>query len=281
MSAKFDCETKKGETFSFWPEDIVVKPHLNGRVDSPDIEGLILDILTHGQLQNAIVRKEDEKPVLGIGHNRWRAISIINKEKRHLEGMPHVPMKLKCVYDQCSELDLFLKNISENEQRTQTTDLDKAHNCKLLAQWEVPIERIASIYGRPVSWVKKMHRIASCEPEVLKAVKSGRLKMTAAAAIAKLSSEQQREKVKGEGKIETPKPKKKESAKDDLRERIAELAEDGMVPFEISQLLKWLVGEVSFKAAVNQLPWLQKVNCLSEDEPTAPFPHQPVKKKGK
>ena len=283
MSAKFDCETKKGETFSFWPEDIVIKPHLNGRVDSPDIEGLVADILQHGQLQNCIIRKEGDKPVLGAGFNRWRAISTINKEKRKLEGMPHVPMKLKCVYDQCSELDLFLKNISENEKRTQTTDLDKAHNCKLLTQWEVPVERIAAIYGRPEAWVKKMLKIASCEPEVLKAVSSGRLKLTAAAAIAKLSSEQQREKVKGEGKIKAEKPTKaaKSPEKDDLRARLVELSTDGAVPLEFGLFLKAILGTVSIGFAACEIPWLNQVDCMSEEAPTSPLPHQPVKKKGK
>ena len=281
MSAKFDCETKKGETFSFWPEDIIIKPHLNGRVDSPDIEDLIQDILTHGQLQNCIIRKESGKPVLGAGFNRWRAISIINKEKRALPGLPHVPLKLKCYYADASELDVFLMNISENEKRTQTTDLDKAHNCKLLAQWEVPTERIAAIYRRPESWVKKMLKIASCEPEVLKAVKSGRLKMTAAAAIAKLSSEQQREKVKGEGKIAVENPKKKADPEIDLQARIVALSTDGAVPLEFGLFLKAILGTVSVEFAARELAWLKQVDCLSDEMPTAPFPHEPVKKKGK
>lgn len=203
MAAKFDVPCSKGDLFTFDPKDIVIKPNLNGRAQLPDIEDLIADIVDKGQLEPIIIRKEDELPVLVAGFSRWRAICEINKRKLVPGGL-----KIRCIYSQCSELDGFLMNISENLVRNKTTDLDDAYNVQRLEKWLVPHEKIAAIYHKPESWVKKCLKIASCEPEVLKAVKDGRLKINAAAGIAKLSSDLQREKVAGEGPVEVVKVEK-------------------------------------------------------------------------
>ncbi len=229
MAAKFDVESKKSDLHSFFPQDIDVKAALNGRSDLPDIDWLVVSILTQGQLQNAIVRKDGDKPSLGLGFSRWRAVSFINelvasKTKRAawieahtvkddtgniIEAAPSIPsepLRLRCEFKQWSELEMFLANISENLIRNPPTDLDNASNVARLDKWGVDHATIAKTYRRSVPWVKKCLSIASVEPEVKKAVKDGRVKIGAVAAIAKLSADMQREKVKGEGKVEISAP---------------------------------------------------------------------------
>lgn len=221
MAAKFDVECSKGDMFTFDPKDIVVKANLNGRAELPDIEWLIEDMMSgKGQIEPIIIRKEDGKPVLVAGFTRWRAICEINKRKLVPGGM-----KIRCIYSQCSELDGFLMNISENLVRNKTTDLDDAYNVQRLDKWLVAHDKIASIYRKPESWVKKCLKIASCEPEVLKAVREGRIKLNAVAAIAKLSSDQQREKVSGEGPIQVAKVRKPKCDKKKARSLILEAIE--------------------------------------------------------
>ncbi len=201
MAAKFEVNSTKGDLFQFDPCDVIVKAKLNGRHELPDIEWLIEDIVKNGQIQPVIVRREEGKPVLVLGYSRWRAVREINKR-----GLTPAPVKLKCVFSQCSEMEGFLMNLSENLVRNRTSDLDDAHNVRLLEKWGQTHAEIAAVYKKSESWVKKCLKIASCEPEVLKAVGDGRLKLSAVAAIAKLSSDDQREKVKGEGKVEISAP---------------------------------------------------------------------------
>ncbi len=240
MAAKFDVEATKSDMFSFLPEDIDIKAHLNGRTELPDIDWLVASILQNGQLQNCIVRKDgSDKPCLGLGFSRWRAVSLINeliasetKAAKWLKDHPGIalppsPLKLKCVFLKMSEKDAFIANINENLARNPTNETDHVNNVKMLDKWEVSHEQIAGIYRRSVSWVKKCLKIASCEPEVQKAIKDGRLKLSAAAAIAKLSSEQQREKVSGEGPVERvkdekakPTPKQARATFDNFRDKV-------------------------------------------------------------
>lgn len=228
MAAKFEVEATKSDMFSFLPQDIDIKAHLNGRSELPDIDWLIVSILQNGQLQNAIVRKDgSDRPCLACGFSRWRAISQINelvkdeskasKWLKDHEGiaLPIEPMKLRCSFVKMNERDAFIANINENLARNATTELDNINNVKMLDKWEMDHKAIAAIYRKPESWVKKALKIASAEPEVLEACKEGRIKLNAVAAIAKLSSDLQREKVKGEGPIEVP---KKESGKPSAKE---------------------------------------------------------------
>jgi len=268
MAAKFDVPNANGDLFSFDPADIKIPAHLNGRHDLPDIDWLVESILTQGQIQPVRVRKDGSTPVLCLGFSRWRAISAINdlvgggkKAEKWSElhpgvPLPTVPMKLKCCYVQCSEMDGFIANISENLVRKGTTDLDDVYNVQRLKKWDMTDSAIAAIYKKPESWVRKCAKIAATEPEVLKAVKDGRMKLTAAAAIAKLTSEQQREKVKGDGPVEV-KPKIEMEGKRFGVKKIDKLCASQETPEWAACLLKIVSGEWSEDKAegVEGLEW--------------------------
>src|ERR1019366_999172 len=102
--------------------DIIVKPELNGRHDAPAIEWLIADIVEQGQIQPVIIRNDGGKAVLVAGFSRWAAISEINKQK-----LTTAPVKVRCVYSRCNELDGLKLNIAENKFRNSTTPLDDAY----------------------------------------------------------------------------------------------------------------------------------------------------------
>ncbi len=235
MAVDFKAKFTRTSEYGFAPQDIVVKPKLNGRHELPDIQWLIDDIVDKGQLQPCVIRNEAGKPVLVAGFSRWRAISEINK--KHLAP---VQLSVRCCYSRCNEQEGFIANISENRVRNATTPLDDAHNISMLQKWGKTDEEIAGIYKASAAWVKKTAKLVTLEPEAQKAVNEGRLKPTAAAEIAKLTAEQQREAVKGEGKVKAP---EKEKSDKPTSKQLRDLMTDSNTPEGIAALLKWILGD--------------------------------------
>lgn len=206
MSVEFKvAHTRKAE-YNFAPEKIKVKPDLNGRTDLPDIEWLIESMVAIGQRTPVEIRNEAGHPVLTSGYSRWRAAIEINKRKLVPGGF-----LLRCAYARCNEQEGFIANIHENHVRNAPTALDDAYNIRRLEAWGRTHEEIAEIYrkrtakgGPDVRWVKGRLALISLGEPARQALKDGRLKPTAAQAIAKLDEEQQRQAVKGKEKITAP-----------------------------------------------------------------------------
>jgi ParB/RepB/Spo0J family partition protein len=207
MAVQFAVEHKRTSEYRFYPEDITIKPDLNGRHEKPEIEWLITDILAHGQHTPVVIRNDGGEAVLVAGFSRWRAISEINKR-----WLAPVRLQVRCTYVQCSEGEAFLINISENRFRNPATPLDDAHNIKrLLNVYQMTDEQVAGVYFPTAKtegeiktarkFVKDRIALISLSEEAAEAVKSGRVKESAAVAIAKLSEAQQHEILKKEGTI--------------------------------------------------------------------------------
>lgn len=209
MAVDFGVEHKRTAEYRLYPEHITIKPDLNGRHETPDIEWLITDILAHGQHTPVAIRKDGREAVLVAGFSRWRAISEINKR-----GLAPVKLQVRCTYVQCSESEAFLINISENRFRNEVKPIDDAYNIKrLLNVYAMTEEQVAGIYFPTAKterelkdaqkWVAERIGLLTLAPEAEQAVRSGRVKENAAAAIAKLSQDQQREVLakKPEGEI--------------------------------------------------------------------------------
>lgn len=207
------------------PEDIDLLPELNGRHDLPNIEWLIQSILTVGQLQPVPIRKTGGRPVLTAGYSRWRAISEINKRNLTPE-----PLRLICTYKTHTDKQAFIATIHENIVRNATTTMDDAYNIqKLINVFQMPMEEIADTYRTSASWIKDRLSLIEAAPEVQEAIREGRVKPTAAVAIAKLGRAAQKALVAKPGKVTaadvkavTPKPERKE-AKPSLRDAIKAL----------------------------------------------------------
>lgn len=178
-----DSEIKRSE--GLWkgmPEDIDLLPELNGRHDLPNIEWLITSILTVGQIQPVTIRKTGGRPVLTSGYSRWRAVQEINKRKLTPE-----PLRLVCSYSQYTDKQAFIVTIHENIVRNATTPMDDAYNIqKLINVFQMPMDEIAETYRASMAWVKDRLTLLEVAPEVETAIREGRIKPTAAVAIAKL-----------------------------------------------------------------------------------------------
>ena len=222
MAVNFSVNHTRSSEYRLLPEDITIRPELNGRCDTPDIEWLIADILKIGQTTPVTIRNDGGKPVLVAGYSRWRACTEIN-----LRGLAPVKMQLRCTYVQCTEAEAFKINLSENRFRNSTTELDDACNLHTLtARYAMTEEQAAKVYfptamepdaiATAVKWVKKRLKLYDLVPEAQEAVKDGRIKGGAALAIAKLSEAQQREVVKHDGPItakDVPSSKPKKPSK--------------------------------------------------------------------
>jgi ParB-like chromosome segregation protein Spo0J len=199
MAVQWNAKCTRTSEYRFYPEDIKIKPELNGRHELPDVECLIEDITRNGQISPVTVRNDGGTPVLVAGFSRWRAVSEINKRK-----LLPVKLQMRCTYVQCSEMEGFVANIAENRFRNGTSLLDDAHNiAKLIHKWNLTEQQVAAIYfpdaakdetvgKEALRFVKKRLGLATLTPEAEAAILNGRLKETAASAIAKLDAENQR-----------------------------------------------------------------------------------------
>lgn len=211
MAVEFKVEGTRTSENRFLPHFIKVKPELNGRHDLPNIEWLINSILEFGQLQPVVIRNDGGTPVLCAGFSRWRAISEINKRK-----LTPKPLLVRCSYLKVDEMQGYLAAIAENHHRNAPTELDDAYNVqRMLNIYQMTEEQIAAVYFPPdkegqakdpkqaLRFVKERLALIDLAPVAKKAMKEGRLKGTAARAIAKLTQEQQAEVIasKPQGKI--------------------------------------------------------------------------------
>lgn len=240
MAIEFKVPHSRTGEYRLLPENITINPELNGRHELPDIEWLITDILTRGQISPVAVRNDGGACVLVAGFSRWRAVSEINKR-----GLSPVPVALRCTAVKCNEFESFLLNISENRFRNPTTPIDDAHNIKrLLNIYQMTEDQVCEIYFPTAKTDKELRearafvneRIALIDltPEAEQAVRSGRVTMPAAKAIAKLSTEQQRKVIEKEGTIErkdvvppvAPKAPKPPAKDPELLRRIGVMLDD-------------------------------------------------------
>ena len=245
MAVDFKAEHSRSSEYLFPPEEIEVKPEFNGRFNLPEIDTLIESFLSVGQLQPVLIGNDGGRPVLYAGHRRWRAALEINKRKLGAK-----PFKLRCVYFRGDEKTAFLATISENHERKQTDEIDDAHNIAKLEQvYAMSHQEIASVYREDLAWVQKRLALLDLTSEAAEALRGGRMKLTAAVAIAKLSKTAQRERIKaaGDGKITAatvkelsngtcPKPRKPRELREFWKPYSEQKTEDKLTRFASAQL---------------------------------------------
>lgn len=193
--------------YKFDPAEIKIVSELNGRRELPDIEWLIKDIAEHGQLEPVIVRKDGERPTLVAGFSRWRAIMEINQRKLTPE-----PLEILATYFRGNEQAGFIAAVRENRFRNSTTPLDDATNISRMMAWNMEEKAIAAVYfpdlngdqtkvKKALAWVRRTVKLVNLSPEAQQAVKEGRIKPSAAAHIAEMASDAQKELAKKQGAI--------------------------------------------------------------------------------
>lgn len=204
MAVTFSNETTKRTStlVADYPENILVDPELNGRVDTTSVDDLAADIEANGQRSPVLVRKNDAgQPVLVFGHRRWRAAKLIN-QRLAKKGLPLV--RLQCSYEPLTDEEAFTAAIAENRFRKDTTPLDDTHNITVwLRRFKKTLEEVAAIYwpeakkpeekATALKWVKDRASLVELAPEAATAVREGKVKITAAVQLTRLSKDKQKE----------------------------------------------------------------------------------------
>ena len=215
MAVQWSSESmqRTGDLWGEFPSQIVIPvPELNGRREHTDITALVADIDRRGQRTPVLFRKGDNgETILVYGHRRFRAVIEVNKLR---EARGEKPIKLMGTYMRGGEQEALVLAIGENRFRKDVSPLDDAGNVGLLIErYHMSLEEIAKIYfpeaetdeakAEAVRWVKMRNDLLELAPEAAEAVRDGRIKVTAAHALAKLTRAQQREKLaeKPEGRI--------------------------------------------------------------------------------
>jgi ParB family chromosome partitioning protein len=196
MAVNFSVEHTRTSEYLIPPEQILIKPELNGRHDETDVEDLIASFVAEGQLQPVLIGRDGEKPVLYAGHRRWMAAIEINKRK-----LTPAPFKLRCVYFAGSEAQAFRATVRENHDRKDTTAIDDAYNIARLECFGMTTAEIAQLYREKETWVKDRRALADLGAAATKAVREGRLKPTQAKKLARLSKDAQAKAVSGKEKV--------------------------------------------------------------------------------
>lgn len=215
MAVTFATDTTRTDAlYRVWPEDLVILPELSGRHENTDIEELAADIDKNGQDTPALIRKDDEgRPVLVAGHRRYRAICLLN------ERYPDNRRPLICRHKFLNDVEAFQATIRENRFRRDVSPIDDATNINILkSRFGLSDEDIAAIYfpeakggkmqADAVLFVKQRAALIELDPTAAQAVRDGRVKITAAIALSKLTKVQQRKKVETLGKLRVSDVKK-------------------------------------------------------------------------
>src|SRR5215470_3943868 len=204
MAAVFENDTTKRTStlVADYPENILLDAELNGRVDNTDVEALAADIEANGQRTPVLIRKNDEGlPLLVFGHRRWRAVKLIN-QRNAKKGLPLI--KLECSYEKLTDEEAFAAAIAENRFRKDTTPMDDTHNIAIWQKrFKKSLEEIAQIYfpeakkpedkATALKWVRDRASLVELADEAKQAVRDGKVKITAAVHLTRLSKDKQKE----------------------------------------------------------------------------------------
>ncbi len=206
---------KSGVVVKLLPEQLVVKSAENGRYVEPDRRPLILKILAAGRVNvPLVVRKiEEGKVQLVAGYGRHAAVLFINQHLSDgvLEALiaesgrtdilvPTQPLKLPVIAETMSAEEAFDRNISENDDRTATTYVDRAFNIRKAIQVYGRTEDQARYMypddaGKPKSpaWITQMLKITTLSKEILADIVAGERSANVAFALADMPEEARQE----------------------------------------------------------------------------------------
>lgn len=195
---------KRTDAHMIDPREVEIAPELNGRLELPQIDTFLADFRNPkiGQIQPVTITKRNGRPVIVDGHCRWRAaLELTNNGEGPFDGGV---FKLKCVYFVGTDLECFIATIKANVRNEPKAEDDGYNISRLLHNFGMDESEIAQrIYGRTtvdgkpdVKWVRDRAALAELAPEAVQALREGKLKPSAAVALASLTQDVQREKLR-------------------------------------------------------------------------------------
>lgn len=203
---------------TIYPEHLLFADETNGGRSVPytqeQIESLAASILEQGQIQPCIGRRVGDNRVQVVaGFGRCKAVQHINTVLR-----PDKPMKVLIRVMDMNAEEAFVRSVTENLQRAETTPVDDAHAQRRLREdfgWSEG--RIAEFYKKSVSYIAQLRKVLVLSNPIKEEIAAGTLPVTTAVVLADLP-EEEREQVltesKGtDGKVDSEVVKKKVRAK--------------------------------------------------------------------
>jgi ParB family chromosome partitioning protein len=213
--AKTAFDAPRINAYSIEPEKLVLitdkkHPLYDPRVEWPVKEELVISMMAVGYKGPAIQAfKDGDKAVVLDGRQRTKAAVEANKRLRALKCEP---LCVKVLFERGEEKSLFGIQLLANENRTDDSDLERARKLQRSIDFGQSEEQAGLVLGLKPSRVKQLLSLLDLSPEVKTAVESGNLSTSAAAKLAKLPREEQKEALE-EASKEVTAPKRGEKSR--------------------------------------------------------------------
>ena len=169
-------------------------PLYDKRVHLPVDEGLVVDIMENGIIQNIVIRKNPESGDIEVCAGRQRTKAAIEANKRLKKAgaeLVYVP----CVPRRGDEATLFGVSISENELRQADTPMGRAEKMRRLLEMGRSEEQVGKRFGCSAATVKNMIALLGATAAVRNAVESEKVALSTGYTLSKLEPEEQRAKL--------------------------------------------------------------------------------------
>lgn len=195
---------KRGDLYFVNPFEVIVREELRGRHFPPTPEDIIeraTSIYDYGQLQPVECRRiEDNKPLLTLGFTRCAAVRLIREGFVGTDGVArHDPERmLQVKINDTNDEAAFIRNVKENADRNQTSDIDDAFNQqKLRADYGYSDADIARLYGyKNQNRVGRLRKLLQLDKDLQLLVHRGEMPTQAALDLLDLPQEARDEAIK-------------------------------------------------------------------------------------
>lgn len=190
----------KSNVLSFLPEKLHIvtdktHPLYDERIHLPIDEGMVLNIMDQGVLEPVIVWKDPETGLTCVVDGRQRVRHTIEANKR-LEKAGQATLMVPGVAKRGSAIRMMQAMVSANEIRRADTPLGRAKKMVDALERGHDEKDLALMFGVSIQTVQATLALLDTTSDVQAAVEAGVVTATQARQLAKLSPDQQREKVK-------------------------------------------------------------------------------------
>src|SRR3990167_6522506 len=197
MPRKTAVEASRGTTFRLPPEGLKVitdekHPLYDPRVNLPINEGLVLSIMVVGFKSVLKVWKDGSDLYVIDGMQRWKAAIEAN---RRFKAEKKETVEVEFQLERGDDGDVFGVAVTLNENRQDANPIERARKAsRLYAMGRAP-EYIAAVYGWTVPQYRAHMALLVLARPVQDAVAADRIKLSAAAQLAKLTRDEQQTKL--------------------------------------------------------------------------------------
>lgn len=185
--------------FGMDPDDLVIigldtddgpeHPLYDERVKLPLEETFVLNIMTHGVLENVSVRKNGDAAEVVYGRQRVKAAREANKR---LKKQGSKPIKVPVTVRRGKDTQMFGVRISENEMRRGLSQMEKARELQRYLDHGGSEEEAAIDFGVTQTSIRNWLKLLDLDPKVQTAVSNDVISASAAAKLSTLSRDEQK-----------------------------------------------------------------------------------------